>query len=99
MTCPKCGKEMIFYDHVPRIMKVEYGVTKKIIIEREWCKSCKIFRRDLPDYILPFKHYRKDIVKGFMNGTLSQSDVKFEDYPSQSTINEWVKTQNMHSLL
>lgn len=93
MTCPKCGKQMIFYDKVTRILKIEYGVTNRITIDRATCKKCGIYKRDLPSYILPFKHYRKDVIEGFKNGTLTQYDICFEDYPCQSTINEWLRPQ------
>lgn len=92
MTCPKCGREMIFRDKVNRRVKVEYGEVEFVSVDRFECKECGVVKRDLPNYILPYKHYRRDIVERFIAGEISQYDIFFEDYPCNTTIRDWIKS-------
>lgn len=88
--CKDCGGSTSYYDTVKRFVKEEYGKTRKILIERRVCKKCGSIHRFAPEYILPYKHYRKDIVRGFQNGVLSVNMLNYEDYPAESTVRLWL---------
>lgn len=88
--CRMCGSSTRYYDTVKRSIKEEYGKTRRVLVERRECTQCGSIRRLTPEYILPYKHYRKDIVQGFQNGELSVNLLEFEDYPSESTVRLWM---------
>lgn len=88
--CKDCGASTSYYDTVKRLVKEEYGKRRKILIERRVCKKCGSIHRLMPEYILPYKHYRKDIIRGFQNGVLSVTSLEYEDYPSESTVRLWL---------
>lgn len=97
--CPNCGGKLVYYDKINRILRGKYGNKQFIKIRRLRCKNCRKLHSELPNYILPYRHYRKDIVEGFTNGTLSNYDICYEDYPCESTINEWVRTRKKQVVL
>lgn len=90
--CPMCGGDLKPYGYRKRIVRSQYGKKEFIKIKRMICSKCKRTHRVLPKNLMPYKHYENDIVKGFINGTLSQEDLEYEDYPSESIINEWKRT-------
>jgi hypothetical protein len=92
MTCPRCGNKLRYYDSVRRHLRVEYGGVKTISVPRYRCDACKRTLRVLPDYILPYKQYRADIVNGFVTGRLNLSLIEYEDHPDVSTIDRWFRT-------
>lgn len=95
-SCPKCGGKLEYYDTVKRILKEENGKITWKYIQRLSCENCESYHRVIPNYILPYKHYRKDIVIGFVTGYLDVNDIDYEDYPCDATINEWIRTQKIH---
>ena len=89
MKCKKCKKSINHYDYVKRNIRIENGEKIKILVERQYCKECKYYKRILPEYVLPYKHYRKDIIYGFITNKLNGNMLEYEDYPSESTIKRW----------
>lgn len=87
--CPNCGGKLKHYDYVNRKVKEEYGKSHYIHIERLICNNCGSVHRVLNPNILPFKQYRSDIIYGFAYGDYNNSSLKYEDYPSESTIKRW----------
>lgn len=87
--CPLCGKEIKHYDHVHRSVRGEYGARRWIDIQRFVCSGCGSVHSELPFELLPHKHYEARIIKGFIFGAYSLSDLEFEDYPSENTIKRW----------
>lgn len=89
--CPNCGSPyLIRYDRVWRIIINEYGIKNKIRIDRYQCKTCGTTHRLLLDYMFPYKQYRKDIILGVVEGTITSYAIEFEDYPSDKTKRRWV---------
>ena len=84
MNCTKCNIKLKHYDKVKRIVKHYGGYKETIILNRMYCPRCRSVRRILPDYLLPYKHYDKNIAD-------IDLDNHFEDYPSDSTILRWKK--------
>ena len=93
MICDKCGSTLKHRDYVKRIMKSENGVAEWIYIERLICCDCKSIHRQLPEDLLPYKHYRTDIIEGVLIGTVSCEDFTYEDFPSEMTMMRWKKSQ------
>jgi len=43
----------------------------------------------LPEFIIPFKHYRADIISGVLDGVITPDDEDSFDHPSESTMIAW----------
>lgn len=91
IMCNRCGCRMAGYDHVIRKVKVEFGKTIEIRVPRAKCPNCGRVKRILPNEILPYKQFRRDIVIGFMDGTKSYYELEYEDYPCEVTVKRWRK--------
>lgn len=89
VLCSECSMEMKYYDRVRRIVRCEYGTKRTVYVKRYFCSCCGIIRRILPNYILPYKHYDKRIIDGFVHGKYSSEQLEFEDYPCELTIANW----------
>jgi hypothetical protein len=89
-TCPDCGGELKHYDRVPRLVKTNGGEKQWVKIRRVRCVECRKLHRDLPNYILPYKHYKGDIISGVVNGLISVTTLGFEDYPCEMTMIRWI---------
>lgn len=96
--CPLCGGELVFFDKVKRIMRVKGGVKKWININRTHCLECGSYHRELPEDILPFKHYYSEIIAGVIEGLITSDTLGFEDYPCEMTMNRW-RSQELQGLL
>lgn len=59
MICKKCKQEMKKYDKVKRLIRGPNGTKNYILVQRYYCKQCKVYERDLPDGIDRFKQYPK----------------------------------------
>lgn len=93
-TCPKCGGELKYYDSVKRIVRTKRRITKKIIIRRLKCVQCKHLHRELPNFLLPYKQYEKEVVLGVIEGIISPETLGFEDYPCEMTMLRWKSSLN-----
>ena len=91
MDCPICGKKMKHRDYVKRIVKYQMGVHVWIDVEREYCVTCRVYRRILPKYLIVFKHYRREIIFGVAIGHITANDECFEDYPCEMTMKRWTQ--------
>jgi hypothetical protein len=87
--CPVCKNEMFRYDKVKRIKRTKKGAIEWIDIFRLRCAFCGIVRRDIPDTLIPFKHYESDIIFGMIDGTLSKNMLDYEDRPCEITVKRW----------
>lgn len=87
--CPICGGRLYYYGSVKRIVKCAGGTRSQVYISRLHCGMCGKEHRALPDCLLPYKHYRADIIRGFRAGGYSTDELIFENYPSESTVRRW----------
>ena len=93
ITCSKCGSEFVKYqDEVPRIIREKYGEKHWIKIPRYRCKNCGCVFRVLPENLLPFKHYDKEIIQGVVEGVISEETIGYEDFPCEVTMARWRRT-------
>lgn len=89
--CPHCGGQTHYYDKAKRIVKGKYGESKKIYVYRYRCSQCGEIHRVIPDTLIPFKHYEKEVIQGVIEGTITPETLGFEDYPSEMTMRRWRK--------
>lgn len=97
-SCSRCGGGLIFYDRVSRLLKTKGGKVKRIKIKRYKCSNCNAVHRKLPSYILPHKHYEKEIVQGVLDGYITSETLGYEDYPCETTMKRW-RSQKLQGLL
>lgn len=88
-TCKACGGGTKAYDRVKRILKERRGAVSWHYVYRFKCEVCGHVQRELPDYMLPYKHYSKDIIEGVVEGLITERTYGFEDYPCEMTMKRW----------
>ena len=93
--CPKCNGYLRYFDNVRRIVRTKRGVVNWISIRRLICITCGAVHRELPNNLLPNKHYELKIIQGFISGELSSYDLDYEDYPCESTVIQWKKSHRL----
>lgn len=98
-VCPDCGQLLKYYDHVDRIIKTKYGKKEKLQIRRLKCNYCKSIHREITDEVIPYKHYEKEIIQGFVEGLLTSDILEFEDYPCDLTVRSWIDEFSLTSFL
>jgi uncharacterized Zn finger protein len=89
-VCPKCGKELKYYDSVQRIVRTKGRKTWKIPLRRLRCTGCGAVHRELPELIFPYKQYEAEIIVGVSEGLITCETLGFEDYPCEMTMMRWV---------
>ena len=55
--CPVCQGILRYRDSRPRIRKKEGGVKERLMIRRFRCQNCHSYHNELPDCLVPYKHY------------------------------------------
>ena len=91
--CPVCGSPLRLYDRVTRIVRSEYGKIDYINIYRYRCTNihCHKIHRELPCFLIPYKQYKTSVIEGFIDGSLSSSNLEYEDYPTEVTVKKWMR--------
>lgn len=98
LTCLHCGGSMKYYDKAKRIVKGKYGKTREIYVYRYRCLQCGEIHRVIPDTLIPFKHYEREIIQGVLDGTITPETLGFEDYPSEMTMRRWKKDEGSQNI-
>lgn len=62
-SCPVCGEEMHPYGRRQRIGLLADGRKVFLFIRRLWCPRCKRIHHELPDFLLPYKHFIMACIK------------------------------------
>lgn len=62
-------------------------------VPRYKCIECGKIHRHLPDYILPYKQYESEIIRGVVEGIITSETLGYEDYPCEMTMIRW-KTEH-----
>ena len=89
--CPCCGGQLRYRDSRLRIRKHEGADRDYLRIQRFRCSTCKSYHNELPDILLPYKHYEAEVVSGVLDGIVKPEDQDSEDYPSVSTMLYWLR--------
>lgn len=59
------------------------------MIRRLRCEHCRSLHNELPDCLVPYKHYESEVVSGVIDGIIEPKDDMNEDYPCEETIKRW----------
>lgn len=87
--CPQCGMELTYRDSRKRIKKEEGGNNRFLIIRRLRCDQCHRLHNELPDCVVPHKHYSTDVISGVLDEVIHPDDAECEMYPCETTMNRW----------
>ena len=80
---------MTYRDSCLRILKKEGGERLRYLINRLRCTHCRMLHRELPDCMVPYKHYSAEVISGVLDGFVTTEDEDTEDYPCEATIHRW----------
>lgn len=69
-----------------RIVKFPGGEKREILIPVLTC--CGKYKRDIPEYLVRFKHYTKETIEKVVSEDVSE-DILYEDFPSEITMKRW----------
>ena len=89
-VCPFCRTELIYRDSRKRIYKQEGGTKEHIRIRRLKCPTCECLHNELPDVLVPYKHYAAEVICGVIDEVITGDDLDSEDYPCFLTMYRWV---------
>lgn len=89
--CPNCGGITHYYDRTKRIVKGKNGEKHCVYVYRYVCRTCGQIHRVIPNSLVPFKHYEKEIIDGVLEGFITPDTLGFEDYPNELTMKRWKK--------
>ena len=62
--CPVCQGMLRYRDSRPRIRKKEGGTRECLMIRRFRCQNCHSYHNELPDCLVPYKHYETEVIAG-----------------------------------
>jgi len=83
-NCPVCDEPLSGYDTRQRHGKESDGSKKIYLIRRLRCSGCNRIHTELPDFLVPRKHYVAEVIE-------SQIDGASDDCPADnSTIQRWL---------
>ena len=61
------------------------------MIRRFRCSGCGRYHNELPDCLLPYKHYEAEAISGVIDGVVTSDDLDSEDYPCVYTMLLWIR--------
>lgn len=98
--CPVCQGNLRYRDSRPRIRKKEGGRMARLMIRRFRCDNCHSYHNELPDCLVPYKHYEAEVIAGVLDEIVVPEDLDSEDYPSFSTMLRWIQwfKENLHRM-
>lgn len=88
-ACPCCGERLCYRDRRRRIMRSYGGETFHLWLRRLYCKHCGRLHLELPDILVPQKHYSAEIIENVVDEVSTAEDESTEDYPCQDTMLRW----------
>jgi hypothetical protein len=95
-VCPVCGGTLKYRDTRPRIRKKEGGLKEHLMIRRLRCMECHRYHNELPDCLVPHKHYEAEVISGVIDGIVTSGDADSEDFPSFLTMLRWLQWFQMN---
>jgi len=97
-VCPICGNDLKYRDSCLRNLKKEGGKSDTYLIRRLKCKHCDKLHRELPDCMVPYKHYSAEVISGVLDEVVTSDDIDSEDYPCEMTICRWQQWLEMNQI-
>ena len=70
-------------------MKWYNGEKKTFSIRRLRCEHCKCLHNELPDILVPNKHYAAEIIENVVDDVSTPNDLSTENYPCERTMQRW----------
>ena len=89
--CSVCQGMLRYRDSRPRIRKKEGGTWERLMIRRFRCQTCHSSHNELPDCLVPYKHYETEVIAGVLDEVIRPDDLDSEDYPSFNTMLRWLQ--------
>ncbi|SMC61134.1 DUF6431 domain-containing protein [Papillibacter cinnamivorans] len=93
VSCPICGGQLLHRDRVIRTFRESDGERKRLSIRRLVCAECRRLHRELPDFIVPFKHYVCDVIEAAIEAIVS--DISADDCTIQRW-RHWFRRSQVH---
>lgn len=59
------------------------------MIRRLSCPKCRRLHAELPDILVPRKHYAAEVIEDVVDGVSTPDDRSTEDYPCARTMQRW----------
>lgn len=89
--CPECGSSLKHRDWKRRHNKYPGKEPKQVwfVIERKRCTKCRKIHSILPEFVVPYKHYKSELIEDVVDEFISEADTVIEDYPCESTLKRW----------
>ncbi|WP_341372044.1 DUF6431 domain-containing protein [Youngiibacter fragilis] len=87
-VCPVCGADLAYRDSRLRIFR-DYGGHKSHILIRRLKCSCGRIHNELPDCLVPHKHYACIVIEDVLDEVSTPVDLPSEDYPCEATMERW----------
>lgn len=69
--CPWYGRQLRYRDSRFRIRKHEDGDQGFLSIRRFRWTECGSYHNELPDVLLPYKHYEAEVISGLIDGIVT----------------------------
>ena len=91
LRCPSCGGQLHYRDSRKRSMRMEGGEKLHLQVCRFRCKRCRHYHTELPDCVVPYKHYVSEVICGVLDGVVGPDDLDAEVYPSAMTMLRWLQ--------
>lgn len=88
--CPKCRGVLVERDRRKRIIRYLGGKKNHIMIRRMYCPACRKIHTELPDILLPHKHYEAKAIESAVDGRLNEDDPETADGPTKPSIRLWI---------
>ena len=88
-ACPCCGGKLRYRDRRRRIMRSYGGKTYHLWLRRLICPECQRLHLELPDVLVPRKHYASEVIENVVDEVSTEEDESTEDYPCEDTMERW----------
>ena len=70
---------------IPKFPEVRFHRT------RIFSQDCHSYHNELPDCLVPYKHYEAEVIAGVLDEVIRPDDLDSEDYPSFNTMLRWLQ--------
>ena len=90
--CPVCQGTLRYRDSRPRIRKKEGGVKERLMIRKFRCQNCRTYHNELPDCLVPYKHYEAEVIAGVLDKVVLPDDLDSEDVFCKHFLHKVAKT-------
>ena len=67
-VCPECGSPLSGYDRRRRKAICQDGSVRIYLLRRLRCPRCGTLHTEIPDILIPHKHYEADVINAVRSG-------------------------------